>query len=87
MNATSAAFSRASLVLTVTQAEAVYAAMCSLNNISARFHALDLQMPGRPIIQVHEAEDGSIVISTLHQRLEMYANQAAFALAYRLRHG
>lgn len=67
-----------SLILTTAQAEAVYGAMCALNNIDAR---LDARVgPTR----VYETLSGTVVVSAYALPTEDYANQAAFAAAYNL---
>ena len=66
-------------ILTQAQAEAVYSAMCALNNVGGRIGAAlgDGCM-------VREDSDGEIYISHDVWRLEYHADQAAFATAYGL---
>lgn len=76
------------LILNQSQAEAVYSAMCALNNVSAR---LDCFFWGEAI-HARELPDCRIVI---HQTLpgrpaaepEIHADQSAFATAYSLQQG
>lgn len=82
-------------ILNKSQAEAIYSAMCHLNNVSARldafleggFHARE--MPDGQVV-VH-AVVGSASPASAHHRAqeepEVYANQSAFATAYGLQQG
>ena len=70
-------------ILTKAQAEAVYSAMCALNNVD--FRACDLSF-GNAIIK--QAFNGTIsVIGTTAVDDEHYASQSAFATAYGLHQG
>lgn len=74
----------ANLILTPAQAEAVYSAMCALNNVGGRLHARLEQdgavhvaeYPGR--IEVYVANAGPV---------EFYRDQSAFAATYGLQQG
>lgn len=74
------------MILNRSQAEAVYSAMCALNNISARMEAC---VDGA--FHVCEVSDGSIVVHKLPPSFanayvgpEIHVNQAAFAIVYGL---
>jgi len=66
-----------SLILTMEQAEAVYSAMCALNNVGMR---LDAQ---RDEVLVYETVRGLVRVVD-GDAVERYANQADFATAYGL---
>lgn len=69
------------LILNRAQAEAVYSAMCALNNVSAR---LRTSIPGG--IVVSENDDGRVyVLSELAS--EVFGTQGSFATAYGLKAG
>lgn len=74
------------LSLTKAQAEAVYSAMCALNNIGgrfcAKFAATAEQLPGPCYIEVEEKAVGEVII--FGRGCEIYADQSAFATAYGL---
>ncbi len=75
-------------ILTKTQAEAVYSAMCALNNVGAH---LDARIYSAAI-RVQEMPGGMIVVHRpVHNapsaEQETYANQSAFATAYGLQQG
>lgn len=73
------------MILTRRQAEAVYSAMCALNNIGSRLHARDVgYTPDGFAIQVHETDQKTIAVATGTQRLETHDSQAAFAAMYGL---
>ena len=78
------------LILNQAQAEAVYGAMCALNNVSARLQAFDLDADG---LQVLQRANGTVVVGYLVSHaaraniLESYADQAAFATTYGLQQG
>lgn len=65
----------AAKILTTSQADAVYSAMCELNNVSGY---LDAVIQG---IRVKEHANGAVQI-TSKGKSEDYANQSAFATAY-----
>lgn len=78
-NQTAAAIEHRTLILNINQAQAVYSAMCALNNVD--FRACDLSF-GKAIVK--QAFNGAItVIGTIGDD-EHYANQTAFAAAYGL---
>lgn len=62
------------MILSKPQAEAVYSAMCALNNFSAQAFDDDVLVKQQP----------SGFVTVLHGTVvrEVYANQAAFATAY-----
>ena len=73
------------MILNKAQAEAVYSAMCALNNVNARLHARDVGYTDEGFaIQIHETETGMIVISTGTKVLERYGTQGRFAAAHGL---
>lgn len=80
-------------ILTQEQAEAVYSAMCHLNNVGGRLHS---RLAGRyetSIIHVVESQDGRVQAywgdptGNPYGPIENHANQSAFATAYGLQHG
>ncbi len=72
------------MILTKEQAQAVYSAMCALNNVCAVIHEIELE-DGR---RLRTAPDGSYVLSMRDghgQRIvEAHPTQHAFATAYEL---
>lgn len=82
-------------ILNKTQAEAVYSAMCALNNVSHTYLRTNFDAPHGNRISVHETGEGVAV--RLHtfqgnpveqiEGSEEYASQAAFATAYGLQQG
>src|SRR5690606_35745926 len=74
---------RTEMILSKEQAEAVYSAMCALNNVSAR---LDVHLPeGNGLaIRVYEGLGGRVFLTTERGQTERHANQSAFAEAYGL---
>lgn len=82
------------LILNQSQAEAVYAAMCALNNVGARLsaHGLGYDADGFAI-SAEQSETGLVSIGTgfapnaERKVLERYASQSAFATAYGLQQG
>lgn len=81
------------LILTPAQAEAVYSAMCALNNVSGA--QLQTVIPATTgAVRVREMPSGTIAIEYLLRSqapdglwLETYDNQSAFATAYGLQQG
>ena len=79
-----------SLILNQSQAEAVYSAMCHLNNVGGRLHAT-LEQDGA----VHVRETGQGIQVWINEgehlapgcEVEQYADQSAFATAYGLQQG
>ena len=79
----------AAAILTKTQAEAVYSAMCALNNPGGR---LDAFLEG--CFHVRSMTDGRVIVHRVTgfahppaAEPEIYADQAAFATAYGLQQG
>lgn len=78
------------LILNKSQAEAVYSAMCALNNVSGIFDAKFQKYVGERIgiIVVQAAWDGEVFIKSdvfeMAQQSELYTDQNAFAEAYGL---
>lgn len=71
-------------ILSKAQAEAVYSAMCALNNVSGR---INVEVEG---VNAAENRDGSISVwadSGMSDDQEVYDSQAAFAAAYGLQQG
>ena len=79
-----------SLILNQSQAEAVYSAMCALNNVGGIFDAKFKKYVGERIgvIVVQAAWDGEVFIKfdvfEMAQQSELYIDQSAFAEAYGL---
>jgi hypothetical protein len=70
-------------LLTNAQAEAIYRAMCELNNIGC--HLSDMTMPaGRERIQVRQEPSGKVRIDLVDITHEEHADQSAFATFYGL---
>lgn len=74
------------LILNKSQAEAVYRAICALNNIGARLHQASFLMRdgihAEFIVDVRERAGGQIVVDG--RTTELHDSQAAFAEAYGL---
>lgn len=67
------------MILNKSQADAVYSAMCALNNVGGQ---IDVRIEA---LSVRSLESGMIVVScTTSRRIEGYASQKDFALAYEL---
>lgn len=78
-------------ILNQAQAEAVYSAMCALNNVGARLDAFL-----ENAFHAREMADGRVVVHIVPNvtfpgshaaEPEIYADQTAFAAAYGLDHG
>lgn len=69
-----------SLILNQSQAEAVYSAMCALNNVGGALSATI------EVIRVEETHSGAVQVWTLDtiDNPERHADQSAFATAYGL---
>ena len=76
------------LILTQAQAEAVYSAMCALNNVGGLLSA-HIRTDTGHFIEVHEDEMGiRMVAAEVHlPPTEVFPNQSAFATAYSLQQG
>lgn len=74
------------LILNQAQAEAVYSAMCALNNVGGRIDVL-IPNPGGVIVQVQEMQHGEVWVFFGSLGSENYADQSAFAAAYGLQQG
>lgn len=70
------------MILNKSQAEAVYSAMCALNNVGGYCNEL---MVGKHDAIVVSYEDGRVVV--FGDAIERYSDQSAFASAYGLQHG
>lgn len=80
-------------ILTQAQAEAVYSAMCHLNNVGAQIK-VRIPTTGNPaiesgcLISVYEDEEGPVYVAAISvyrtTQREVHDNQAAFAAAYNL---
>ena len=70
------------MILTQAQAEAVYSAMCSLNNVSGRIDA-HISSAGRVV----ECANGVVLVTAYGKQSEDYSSQSAFATAYGLQQG
>lgn len=74
----------AALILSTTQAEEVYSAMCHLNNVYGKLD-VGLNTHGSGFVQVRETPSGEVWIHGGHGiGAECYPDQAAFAAAYGL---
>lgn len=80
------------MILNQSQAEAVYSAMCALNNVGAR--ATRIAVPGKDgddDAAVVERPDGAVVVLGILGSIpfdeEIHASQSAFAAAYGLQQG
>lgn len=75
-------------ILNQAQAEAVYSAMCALNNVGGKLKAVFGDASGKQGVTVFENALGIVrVIEIDHYKIrrdEDYAAQAAFAAAYNL---
>lgn len=65
-------------ILNQAQAEAVYSAMCALNNVGGRIAA------NIGVINVYESIDGWVQVTSPGLPTEVYATQSEFATAYGL---
>ena len=75
----------AAKILNQTQAEAVYSAMCHLNNVGGRLHATLEQDNG---VHVREDRAGEVTVWIVNGGpVEQYPDQSAFATAYGLQQG
>lgn len=75
-------------ILNKSQAEALYAAMCSLNHVGGRLSVVDLgPQPCDP--QVRFTSAGLVIIERgrPHCDREVHDNQSAFVAAYGLQQG
>lgn len=83
------------MILNQAQAEAVYSAMCALNNVSVsegtEITFVGTSNDGMARYTCSEYPDGQIEVDKwpgqLDRHIEFYANQAAFATAYGLQQG
>lgn len=77
------------MILNQSQAEAVYSAMCALNNVSGVVRVtFTPDTKGGKVIKVKECEDfGYVTVIVGFETVERYDNQAAFATAYGLQQG
>ncbi len=69
------------MTLNKAQAEAVYSAMCALNNVSGRISGTIVFPDG---IVVSCWSEGDFTVSAGNGASESYADQAAFSVAYTL---
>lgn len=69
-------------ILNKAQAEAVYSAMCAINNVSGSIDKIMLPAPYYVISVVAYGDE--IIVRQGLRDMEKYANQAAFAAAYGL---
>lgn len=78
----------ANLILTPAQAEAVYSAMCALNNVGGRLSCVDIGPLHRsPQVRCNEA--GAVIIESgvTVCRREVHDDQSVFAATYGLPQG
>jgi len=72
------------MILNQAQAEAVYSAMCALNNVGGRIAAM-MEFKTKNEVQVTQQADGQVlVLKDIGLTCERHADQAAFANAYNL---
>lgn len=71
------------MILSNTQAQTIYAAMCELNNIGARLLA-QIPVKGNCPIEVDQMRDGKITVLDYYNPGEEYLSQEMFAAAYGL---
>lgn len=80
------------MILNQAQAEAVYSAMCALNNVSAN-KGIEVSFAGTfcgdySRLSVIESAGGDVTVTSTSRRLvEHHKNQAAFATTYGLQQG
>lgn len=72
------------MILNQSQAEAIYSAMCDLNNVGAKMHASLYERAQR--IDVREA-GGFICVEVDGHKREVFESQAVFATTYGLQQG
>lgn len=70
-------------ILNPAQAEAVYSAICALNNVGGSMSSTMETKEGRTI-HVAASDFGGVVIGHGLRTIENYKTQAAFAAAYNL---
>lgn len=77
------------LILNKAQAEAVYSAMCHLNNVGAKIRvSIPPTADDGKYVFVEECEDsGQITLTQGLRRVACHVNQSAFATAYGLQQG
>ena len=78
-------------ILSQSQAEAVYSAMCALNNVGGRIEHMQFPTDAGESVSVVERLDGKVDVwlsrnGQAHES-ESHANQAAFADAYGIYQG
>lgn len=73
------------MILNQSQAEAVYSAMCALNNVGNV--SSEFNLPNDVWVQAAANGGVSIVPRTHGAKIEQYADQSAFATAYGLQQG
>ena len=78
-----------SKILNQAQAEAIYSAMCALNNVGAVAREIGIQVSPFRHITVCQRFDGSILVASLGfdadpDRSENHETQAGFAAAHEL---
>lgn len=88
INALEGASPKNEQILSQAQAEAVYSAMCALNNVGSTIKAkIPPTEDGGRWVFVEECEDsGQITLTTGLRTVARHSNQAAFASAYGLTH-
>lgn len=72
------------MILNQSQAEAVYSAMCALNNVGAKLHASLYERAQR--IDIREA-GGFVCVEVDGQRREVFESHDVFAATYGLQQG
>ncbi len=77
-------------ILTATRANAIYSAMCALNDVGGRIARMAINIDGMRAISAAELPSGGIDICQMSDDgliTESYADQAAFVAAYGLQQG
>lgn len=72
------------LILNQAQAEAVYSAMCVLNNVDATVSSIHMHDEHGLAVVVHTTSSGMWMIQSARNVSEWHDSQSAFAIAYGL---
>lgn len=72
------------LILNQSQAEAVYSAMCAMNEVGGKIDRIDLEGSE---VRVRENTAGRVFVESMERGEEAYFDQSDFATAYGLDHG
>lgn len=80
----------ATKILSQAQAQAIYSAMCALNNVGGRIARMAINIDGMRAVSAAELPSGGIDICQMSDDgliTESYADQAAFVAAYGVQQG